>query len=74
MITIDTGPVHIASAVGTPIVALGLPFFENAFPFGQRDSTLIPLLPQGTKSTFPLETITVADVCREIDKKLEMLM
>jgi len=68
MIMVDTGPMHIAAAVGAPIVALVLPPFESAFPFGQRESTLIPSL-QG-KSTFPLETITVTDVCREIDKKM----
>lgn len=69
MITVDTGPVHIAAAVGTPVVALVLPFYETSFPFGQRESTLIPLQDNNGKSTFTLETITIDDVCKEIDKK-----
>lgn len=75
MVTVDTGPMHIAAAVQTPIVALILPFFASSYPFRQYDSTLIPILPKsGLGSRCPsgalLESIRPEDVFEAIDAKM----
>ena len=43
MVTIDSGPMHMAAAVGTPIVALMLPRFVKAsYPAGKDQRVLVP--------------------------------
>ena len=80
MVTVDTGPMHIAAFVGTPLVALFLPWFvQRDQPYGQPDAVLTPF--SGT--TFPaeraaefwqgclLDGITVEQVIAAVDRKLE---
>lgn len=43
MLTLDTGPMHFAAAVGTPVVALFLPGTLDLFyPYGQRKRAICP--------------------------------
>lgn len=77
MVTVDTGPMHIAAAVQTPIVALLLPYFKHCYPFGQMDSTLIPheksLADCFNNKQFSgklLESITTQEVFEAIDRKM----
>ena len=80
MVTVDTGPMHIAAMVGTPLVALFLPWFvQRDQPYGQPDAVLTPF--SGT--TFPVERaeefwqgrlldgIRVEDVIAAMDRKLK---
>ena len=42
MITVDTGPMHIAAALGTPIISLfHYRTFTMHFPFGQKDRAIV---------------------------------
>jgi len=47
MVTVDTGPMHVADAVGTPLVALFLPWNGRFRPFRQPEAALMPLNDQG---------------------------
>lgn len=69
LITVDTGPMHIAAFVGTPIVALFLPHLAPRHaPFGQQDSVVLP--PQ-TNIEYSIADIEVGDVTEAIAQKLE---
>jgi ADP-heptose:LPS heptosyltransferase len=65
MVTVDTGPMHIAAAVSTPIVALMLPFLAaRHYPYGQPDGVVVP--GAGEK----LDQIATAAVIAAIEAKL----
>lgn len=80
MVTLDTGPMHIAAAVGTPLVALFIPWYAAAYhPYRQADavvtldsSIVSPLdLPlDSSTADCALAGITVAQVIAAVDKKL----
>ncbi len=69
LVTVDTGPMHIAASVGTPIVALFLPYLASRHaPFEQENSVVLP--PQ-TNNEYSISDIEVGDVTRAIARKLE---
>ena len=80
MVTVDTGPMHIAAAVGTPIVALFLPWTVTAFhPYGQLSGVVTPS-PQNLSRLEEtgrlwegslLEAIQAVEVCESVDRTLE---
>jgi 3-deoxy-D-manno-octulosonic-acid transferase/heptosyltransferase-1 len=64
MITVDTGPMHIAAAMQTPIVALFLPrLAPRHHPYGQSDGVV-------TGSEYSLDTVGVEDVLAAVEQKL----
>ena len=64
MVTVDTGPMHIAAMAGTPLVALFLPGHATAYhPYLQPESVVTP--PAGF-----LDTLPVDDVLRAVDARL----
>lgn len=69
LVTVDTGPMHIAASVETPIVALFLPHLASRHaPFEQENSVVLP--PQ-TNNEYSISDIEVGDVTRAIARKLE---
>lgn len=42
MVTVDSGPMHLADAVGTPLVALFLPWNRNCRPYRQPGAVVLP--------------------------------
>ena len=69
LVTVDSGPMHIAAFVETPIVALFLPHLAPRHaPFGQQDSVVLP--PQ-TNNEYSIAEISVDDVTKAIARKLE---
>lgn len=78
MVTVDTGPMHYAALVRTPIVALMYPVFATFYaPYLQPDGVILPKNGQkkpnelGIFSYFPVSEITSPEVLKAIDKKLE---
>lgn len=79
MVTVDTGPMHYAAMVSTPLVALMLNIYANLHgPYLQSDGIVTPvgLRPQAGEpidyfDTPPLDQITVATVIEAIEKKLK---
>lgn len=66
MVTVDTGPMHIAAAVGTPIVALFRPeLAPRHAPYGQRD--VVVTAPDGGA----VADIDVAAVLKSIATRLQ---
>lgn len=64
MVTVDTGPMHIAAAMQTPIVALFLPrLVPRHHPYGQSDGIV-------TGSEYSLDSVRLEDVLEAIKKKL----
>ncbi len=78
VVTIDSAPSHIASAVGTTVVALMLPHLQLVYrPYGNRHRVIAPtdcqiteLLSNGFQSRL-LEAISVEDVVCEIDALMQ---
>jgi ADP-heptose:LPS heptosyltransferase len=84
MVTVDTGPMHIAAAVGTPIVAIFLPQLAGIHhPYGQSDGVVVPaseelaaldwgeLKSLKARSDLALaETVATTDVITAIERKL----
>jgi ADP-heptose:LPS heptosyltransferase len=79
MVTVDTGPMHIAAMVGTPVVVLLLPWSVVPFhPYGQPDGVVVPTSEDlrrwedaGSLRTGPLlEAIPAIAVCEALDRKL----
>jgi len=78
MVTIDSGPMHMAAAVGTPLVAMMLPNFTNSFyPYGQQESVMVPtesdiisLAENKENEGLMLKAITVKAVTNAIDRVL----
>jgi ADP-heptose:LPS heptosyltransferase len=77
MVTVDTGPMHIAAALGVPIVALFLPLHEELFyPYGQRDRVMAAAEFLNTAqskglSLLQLSTVTVDQVVERIDRVMD---
>lgn len=70
LVTVDTGPMHIAAFANTPIVALFLPdLAPRHAPFGQENSVVVP--PQ-TEIEYSISDISVAQVIQAIARRLEM--
>jgi ADP-heptose:LPS heptosyltransferase len=66
MVSVDTGPMHIAAAVRTPIVALFLPGAEHLFyPYGQRHAVLTPTCEE-LRKWMALETSDVDNIVAHI--------
>jgi ADP-heptose:LPS heptosyltransferase len=64
MVSVDTGPMHIAAAMQTLTVALFLPrLAPRHHPYGQSDSVV-------TGSDYSLDTVGVEDVLAAVDQKL----
>jgi 3-deoxy-D-manno-octulosonic-acid transferase/heptosyltransferase-1 len=64
MVTVDTGPMHIAAAMQTPIVALFLPrLAPRHHPYGQSDGVV-------TGSEYSLDSVRIEDVLAAIEQKL----
>jgi ADP-heptose:LPS heptosyltransferase len=78
MVTIDSGPMHMAAAVGTPLVALMLPRFVKAsYPYGKRQKVLVPdisdiisLLVDENNDGIMLNTFSVKKITDAIDSVL----
>lgn len=77
VITTDTGPMHLAAAVGTPVVALfgpTAPWRTGPFGAGHRIVRLGPACSPCFKRRCPrphricLEKVTVSDVLKELDR------
>ena len=77
VITTDTGPMHLAAAVGTPVVALfgpTAPWRTGPFGPGHRIVRLGPACSPCFKRRCPrpyrqcLEAVTVSDVLKELDR------
>jgi heptosyltransferase-1 len=70
----DTGPLHLAAAVGTPCVALfGPTFAVRNGPYGPQHQIVQKIAPP--ESTHPplMEAITPEEVCRACDRALNRL-
>jgi ADP-heptose:LPS heptosyltransferase len=76
MVSVDTGPMHVASMVGTPIVALFLPYYRYNSPYLQANHVVGPTVDdivsyvasgQLPASGALLDYVTVADVTNMID-------
>ena len=84
MVTVDTGPMHIAAMMGTTIVAIFLPQLAGIHhPYGQPDGVVVPESPEFAALEFAelkqlassrvLErTIRVDDVIAAIEQKLQV--
>lgn len=77
MVTVDTGPMHIAAAVGTPLVALFLPWLAAIHhPYLQPDVLTPDEKPppeveaENRHQKAILDGIAVADVLQMIDRKM----
>jgi heptosyltransferase-3 len=72
MLTIDTGPMHIAAAMNIPLVGLFRP--RNAhihYPYGQKDRIIICDEPDVEDNTcLPLSRITTDEVIQLVDQVL----
>jgi predicted lipopolysaccharide heptosyltransferase III len=65
MVTVDTGPMHIAAAMGTPVVALFLPrLAPRHHPYGQPDGLV-------TGSEYSLDSVHVEAVLEAVEQKLQ---
>jgi len=86
VVTLDTGPMHIAAAVGAPTVALFLPWQARRYrPFGPNVEVVVPsspgvyadpdpildTVPAGGDAISHLTAINVEDVIRAVNKVLE---
>jgi heptosyltransferase-3 len=86
MVSVDTGPMHIAASVGIPIVSIFVPWMvEWHHPFGQRDSVVYPSgFPMNQKGRsgliemahnnmlFPLHKVPAEAVIEAIKAKLRV--
>lgn len=86
VVTVDTGPMHIAAAAGVPTVALMLPWHAPIFhPYGQADGVVCSPVPEqwltiddpeGVKKYLekygwmPLQAVSTREVVEAIDRKL----
>lgn len=84
MVTVDTGPMHIAAAVGTGIVSIFLPQLAPIHhPYGQRDGVVLPASAEIAALDYnalkrlsgagacPLsDSVACGDVLSAIDRKL----
>jgi ADP-heptose:LPS heptosyltransferase len=65
MVTVDTGPMHIAAAMQTPIVALFLPrLAPRHHPYGQSDGVV-------TGSEYSLDSVRIKDVLATVEQKMQ---
>lgn len=83
MVTVDTGPMHIAAMMGTPIVAIFLPQLAAIHhPYGQSDGVVLPNSPelaaldfaalkQVTASGVLEQAVGITDVIAAIKRKLQ---
>ncbi len=73
LVTVDTGPMHIAAFCNTPIVALFLPHLAPRHaPFGQEASVVLsPLNLDEPDIEYSIKDISVEDVTDAIARKLE---
>lgn len=76
MVTLDTGPMHLAAAVGTPMVALFMPGDHYRFyPYGQSDAMITPDIDELRKAFCEnmgkyndiLDTVGIERVIEKID-------
>jgi ADP-heptose:LPS heptosyltransferase len=77
MVTIDTGPMHIAAALKVPVVALMLPINARLhFPHGQRERIVVAgtapvdLVRSDKNALLPLASVSSGDVIRAVDEVL----
>ncbi len=79
LVTVDTGPMHIAAAAGTPIVAVFLPWSVATFhPYGQAAGVVVPDADdlRGLEKSGRLwegsllEAVSPTKVCAAIDRKM----
>ncbi len=76
MVSVDTGPMHVAALVGTPLVTLFHPTLARLHhPYGQPDGVLTPDV-MGEQEhrmwdQLPLAAITTAQVLAAVDRKLQ---
>src|SRR3989338_7347536 len=77
----STGPIHIATAVGTPVVSIYCPIFvcqpKRWGPIGEKDIALMPDVPFCKKCIFEkckyydcMDKISVDTVFKEVEKRL----
>ncbi len=80
MVSVDTGPMHLAALVGTPLVALFQPDLARLHhPYGQQDSVIVPPdAAQGSDHRIwdrdALTAISVAAVIEAVDRRLRERM
>ena len=75
MVSVDTGPMHIAAMVGTPLVTLFHPALARLHhPYNQRDGVLVPPVEMEITDRVwdsgILASIQATDVIEMIDRKL----
>jgi len=81
MVGPSTGPIHIATAVGTPVVSIYCPIFvcqpKRWGPIGEKDIVLMPDVPFCKKCVFEkckyydcMDMISVDRVFEEVEKRL----
>jgi ADP-heptose:LPS heptosyltransferase len=70
LVTVDTGPMHIAATVSTPIVALFRPIYADMhYPFNQANNVVIAneSLYEADSGELPLSNISIEAVKTKID-------
>ncbi|MBI3599708.1 MAG: glycosyltransferase family 9 protein, partial [Nitrospinae bacterium] len=81
MVGSSTGPIHIATAVGTPVVSIYCPIFvcqpKRWGPIGEKDIAIVPDVPFCKKCVFEkckyydcMDRISVDRVFEEVEKRL----
>lgn len=81
MVTVDTGPMHVADMAGAPLAALFLPWFAQNRPYRQPDAVLLPpgmapdcgfnAHPPDAATTHYLAGISIDQVRERVDAKLK---
>jgi ADP-heptose:LPS heptosyltransferase len=81
MVSVDTGPVHVASMVGTPIITVMLPWLVHYSPYLQADHVVTPTvddlfesLPADGSRPKPgelLNRVAASDVIRMVEHVLQ---